>query len=118
MAQALTVLTAVARTTAFVSGDLPTYGARTLVVILDTTAIGSASITLSIKGKDPASGKYYLILAGAAAATNATRVYRVSELIAAVSNVSATDILPALIQISVAVADVNPWTATIGAVMA
>lgn len=116
-ADQLTVLTAVGRTTAFTSVDIPTAGARSLVVILNPTAIGSASITLSIKGKDPASGTYYLILAGAAVASNVARIYRVSERITASANVAANDILPAIIQISVAVADANPWDATIGVVL-
>jgi hypothetical protein len=116
-ADQLTVLTAVARTTLFASSDIPTNGAQTLVVILTTTVINTASITLTIKGKDPASGTYYTILAGAAVGTNTQRVYRVSPVITASANVAANDVLPALIQISVAVADATAATYTIGAIL-
>lgn len=116
-ADQLTVLAAVARTTLFTSADIPTAGARSLVVILRTTAISTAVLTLTISGKDPASGTYYPILVSAAVNSNATRVFRVSERITASANVAANDILPAIIQISIAVADATAWDATIGAVL-
>ena len=60
------------------------------------------SLTLTIKGICPISGKKYTILAGAAVSTVSTNVYTVFPGMTAASNVSANDFIPKTFEISVA----------------
>lgn len=67
-----------------------------LHVILDVTAktLAPTSLTLSIKGIDPASGKSYNILSGAAVTGISTNVYTVFPGADAAANQVANDTLP------------------------
>jgi len=104
------------RTTAQTSPDLSTLGFRHLTVTLDVTDVSAGpTLTLSIKGKDVASGKYRLLLAGAAVTTAVTNVYRVTQnVVAAAANASAIDILPEFIQLSVAVGGAQAAVYSVG----
>ena len=115
MAISQTVLPSAARTTTQTSPDIDTRGARSLIVTVDITAIGTGSITLSINAKDVASGKYVLLLASVALVANATTRYKVTpNEIAAAANVSAVDVLPQFIQIVVTANNANPVTYSVG----
>lgn len=115
--QAVSLVTQTAATTTFTSADIDNPDGKYIHVILDTTAVGSGSLTISIKGKDPASGKYYTLLAGAAVTTNTTNVYKVGPGLPVTSNVSANDILPRTLQILATANNSNPATYTIGYVI-
>jgi hypothetical protein len=110
-----TLITAVAATTTQTSTDQTNPGGRGVKVVLDMTAIGTGSVTLSIRGKDPASGKYYTILASAAVVGNGTTVYTVYPGAPAAANVSANDALPRTWQVQVVANNANPATYTVGA---
>lgn len=105
MASSSIWLPSASRTVLQTSADIPTLGFRNLTVTLDVTDVSaSPTLTLSIKGKDVASGKYRLLLAGAAVTTAVTNVYRVTQGIGTVAaNVLAYDVLPEFIQLSIAV---------------
>lgn len=109
-----TALASAARTTTQTLADLPTYGAQYLNVVLDMTTAGTGSVTLTINGKDPASGKYYLILAGAAVTTNTTNRYKVGPNVTASANAIAQDYLPATIQLVVTANNANTATYSLG----
>lgn len=95
--------------------DIQNVGSRGIVVVVDVTAIGTGNITLTINGKDPQSGKYYLLLAGAAIAGNTTTRYTVYPTgIAAVANVTAVDVIPEVVQLVVTANNANPVTYTVG----
>jgi hypothetical protein len=95
--------------------DIQNVMCRGIVVVLDTTVIGTGSITVTINGKDPASGKYYLLLSGAAVITNTTNRYTVYPTgIAAVANVTAVDVIPEVVQIVVTANNANAATYTVG----
>lgn len=66
-------------------------------IILDVTAKTSTptSITLTLSGVDPASGKKYTIIAGAAVTGVSTNVYRVSMAATPTTNVTVNDEIPA-----------------------
>jgi hypothetical protein len=102
-------------TTTQTGPDLVNKRCRGVRVVLDTTAIGTGSITLSIEGKDRASGKYYTLLSGAAVVTNVTNKYTVAPDIPAVANVSARDVLPELWRWKVTAGNSNPATYSGGA---
>lgn len=103
------------RTTTQTSPDISTAGFKNLTVTLDMTVVGTGSVTLTINGKDQASGKYRLLLAGAAVVTNVTNVYKVTQnIVAAVANVSAIDVLPELIQLVATANNANAATYSVG----
>lgn len=116
MAISGTWLPSASRTTLQTSADIPTLGFRNLVVTFDVTDVSaSPNLTLTIKGKDPASGKYRTLLAGAAVTTAVTNVYKVTQGIGTVAaNVLAYDILPEFIQLSIAVANANAGIYSVG----
>lgn len=102
------VLQAAARTTLYSSGRLKNSGSQNLIVFLETTAVGSATLTLTIKGVNPGTGTTYTILAGAAVNTNTLSVYRVSPHLTAATNLIAKDIVPTDFQIDIAVGGSQP----------
>lgn len=97
----VTLLASGTRSTIQTSADITTYNAQGIHVTLDMTVVGTGSVTVTINGKDPASGKYYLLLSGAAVITNVTNVYKVYPGLPATANVSANDHIPRTIQIVV-----------------
>lgn len=109
------LINAVGATTTQTSADQTNNSARGIKLILQTTVIGTGSITLSLLGKDQATGQYYLLLAGAAVITNATNVYTVYPGAAVVANVSANDALPATFHVVVTANNANAATYRVGA---
>ncbi|HYD33802.1 MAG TPA: hypothetical protein VEA39_04465 [Methylophilaceae bacterium] len=64
-------------------------------VIVDVTAVpGTDTVTPSIQGRDPVSGKYYDLLVGSAISAVGTVVLKVGQGIAAAANLAAADIVP------------------------
>lgn len=95
--------------------DQRNQGHRGVKVVLDTTVIGTGSITLTILGKDRVSGKTWTLLAGAAVTSNTTNVYTVYPGLTAAGNVTATDVLPDTWLITVTANNANAATYTVGA---
>jgi hypothetical protein len=111
----ITLLASAARTTTQTSADIVNYnGNSALIVVLDMTTVGTASVTVSIDGKDTVSGKYYNILTGAAIITNSTNRYKVGPNIAAVANSIAQDYLPRIFRIVVTANNANSGTYSVG----
>jgi len=109
-----TALASGARTTTQTLPDISTGGCQFLNVVLDMTTAGTGSVTLTINGKDPASGKYYLILSGAAVTTNSTNRYKVGPTVTASANVTAQDYLPENIQLVATANNANSATYSLG----
>lgn len=109
------LLVAAARTTTFTSSDLVNRNGRGLRVVLDMTTVGTASVTVTINGKDPVSGKYYLLLSGAAVITNSTNVYQLFPGAPVTTNVSANTQLPQTYQVVVTANNANAATYTVSA---
>lgn len=108
------ILPSAARTTLQATGDMDTGGSQFLNVVVDITAYTSGNITVTIQGKDTASGKYYTLLTSAALGAAATTRLKVGPTITAAANTIAQDYLPAFVRISVAVADATSITYSIG----
>lgn len=113
--QDVTLLTASAATTTQQSSDQVNVNARGVKVVLDVTAAGTGSVSLTIQGKDPASGKYYTLLAGAAVTTVSTNVYTVFPGATSAANVAANDLLPHTWRVQVTANNANPTSYTVGA---
>ena len=108
-------ITASGVTTTQTGADQTNYNGRGAVVVLDMTTVGTGSVTLSVQGKDVASGKYYTIITGAAVVTNSTNVYRIYPGLTAVANTTVSDILPRTWRVVVTANNANATTYTVGA---
>jgi hypothetical protein len=98
--------------------DQANVNGRGVKVVVDITALGGTgpTLTVTIQGKDAASGKYYTILASAALAAVATTVLTVYPGLVAAANLTANDVLPATWRVITAIAGTTPAvTCTIGA---
>lgn len=111
-----TLLASAARTTAQTTADqhVPDNG---VIVIVDVTVKSAAgSLTVSIQGKDPASGSYYDILLGTAIAATGTYTYYVGT--GAGTNAALTKTvavgLPSPWRVKVAVGNADSWTYSVG----
>lgn len=111
---ALLTLTAAGAGT-FVSADLanPEFHAASFVVRLST--VTSASVVVTINGKDAVSGQYYAILTSAAITTAGVTNLQIGPGLLSTSN-SSNSVLPATYQISVAITGASAAvTGTVGA---
>ena len=89
-----TLISDVLGTTNKQSADQVNYGARGIKVVVDITAFAGTSITVTIEGKDPVSGKYFTLLASAALVATGTTILTVYPGLTAAANVTASDVLP------------------------
>lgn len=98
--------------------DMDNASCRSAVVVIDITAIdgsGSPSMTFTVEGKDPISGKYYTILASAAKTSTGTTVLRIDPNIAASANLIAQDVMPKVWRVKMVKANtLTNGTATVG----
>ena len=112
-------LPSAARTANTNSTPLNSLGKPGCHVVLDVTAVTlTPSITLSVEAWDKASGKWYNLLTGAAVTTVSTTVYRIDSTLDAVANSVAKDIVPPVIRVSVAHADTDSITYSVGVAFA
>lgn len=104
------------RTATQTSDDFSNHSARGVRVTLDITlnAGTAAAIIVTIRAKDPASGKYATLLASASKTAAGTTVLVVYPTITAAANTIAQDVLPQTWDITVTHADANPITYTVG----
>lgn len=111
------LITATGATTTQTGTDQTNYNGRGLIVVLDMTVnAGSAgSVTLTIQGKDAASGKYYTLLVGAAVVSVSTNVYYVYPGGPVTTNVAANAPLPRTWRVLATANNANATSYTIGA---
>lgn len=109
-----TLLASASRTTTQTSADLVNYDGVALMVTLDMTVVGTGSVTLTINYKDPASGKYILLLSGVAVITNITTLYRIDPMIAAVATSIAQSRLGRVFQIVATANNANAAQYSVG----
>lgn len=109
-----TVLASASRTTTQTQADQTNYNNRGIAVVLSVTSAGTGSVTLTIQGKDVASGAYYTLLAGAAVTSNSTNRYTVFPGATVTANVSANDQLPRTFRVLVTANNANAVTYSVG----
>jgi hypothetical protein len=111
-------LTLVAATAGVNSPDYYNNTHRGIKIVVNITAISGTTptLTVTLQGKDPASGAYYTILASAALSATGTTVLTVYPALPATANQSANDVLPPTFRIITAIGGTAPAvTATVGA---
>jgi hypothetical protein len=113
------VITGAGATTSANGPDYANGAFRGIKVVVDLTVNGGGlgSITVTIEGKDAASGKYYTLLASAALTAVATTVLTVFPGAPATANVSANDQLPKTFRVKVTANNANPTSYTVGATL-
>lgn len=110
-----TALASAARTATVSSADLTNLGGRGVHVVLDATVDpGTASVVLTIEGKDPVSGKYYTLLTSAAVTSVSTNIYKVYPGLTAATNLTVSDIVPKTFRVTVTHADAQSLTYSVG----
>lgn len=112
------LITHVAAAVGVNGADQTNENASGLTLIIDITAITGTgpTLTVTIEGKDPVSGKYYTLLASAALAAVATTVLRVFPGSTVTANVAANAMLPKTWRVKSAIAGTTPAvTATVSA---
>lgn len=115
MAQHVTVFESKARTATENSRDFRNPDGIGAIVTIDCTAITSSpSVVFTLQGKDPASGKYYTILASAAIVGTGTTTMRVHPDLTAAANTVAKDMMPAVWRIIATAADSDSITYSVG----
>ncbi len=111
---AVTLFPSAAQSATQTSADQLNVNGHALDVILDVTAIGTATLTLTINAKDPASGKYYNLLTGAVVTTLSTNIYKVGPALTAAANLVANAWVPRIFQIVVTQGGVGNATYSVG----
>jgi hypothetical protein len=101
------------------SGDLVNLNSRGAVFYINITAItgtGTPTLTVTIQGKDAASGTYYTILASTGLTATGFTVLRVYPGLTAGANLVVSDILPSVYRISYTITGTTPaFTGSINA---
>ena len=113
----ITIINASNVTTTQTSSQI-NYNHRGCIVVLQTTNIGTGSITLSINGMEPLSNYVWTILSGTAVTTNTTVLYKVHPNLPASANSVAQDILPRSWQVVVTANNANIATYAVYGIMA
>lgn len=112
------LLTLAAQTTSVNGADQTNINGRGVQVGVNITALtGTApTLTITIQGKDAASGVYYNLLQSAAITATGFTLLTLYPGAAATANVSAPQVLPATWRVIAAIAGTTPAvTATVGA---
>lgn len=112
-----TFLVSAARTTTQTGADQVNRGHRGIQFVVDTTAFGTGSVTVTLQGKDETSGKYYTLLASAAIVSVVTTAYTVFPGAPATANVSANAQLPATWRLLATANNANTQTYSVGYVL-
>lgn len=111
----VTALASSARVAGINSADMTLYNGRGITVVIDLTAfVTAASLTVTIQGKDPLSGKYYTLLVSTVIASVITTVMQVGPGLTASANLIANALVPRTYRISVAQGNGNSTTYSVG----
>ncbi len=85
------------------SADQVNCTGRGVIVVVDLTTMTTASVTVTVQGKDPTSGKYFTLLASAGLASTGTTALVVYPGAPVTTNLSANSPLPRNWRVSVGI---------------
>jgi hypothetical protein len=95
------------------SADLKNVAGHSAKCTVTITAVTAGSVTVTIYGKDGASGQYFSLLASSAIASPGQSILTVGPGLPVTSNVSANDVLPPTWRVGAAVVT-GPASGTVG----
>lgn len=114
----LVILSSAVRAATVNGVDRKNYGARGIILIFDQTVVpGVQTVTPKIQGKDPASGKYYDILVGAAQVGIITVQMKIYPGLVAAANVAANDVLPKTWRVVLTHSGAGNFTYSVGGIL-
>lgn len=105
-----TILASASRTTTQGPTNFTTYNARALYLFLNTTVIGTGSITVKVDFVDSISGAVVNLITGGAVTTNTQNVYKIGIGLTAAANAVVVDYLPRTIAVTVTANNANAAT--------
>lgn len=111
----LGILPGVGATASQNSPDLQNPYGRGVKVYINMVSAGTGSVTFTIAAKDPGSGQYVPLLSSAAIVASGLTTLTVYPGIAAVANVSASDVLPRTWRVQAVANNANPTSYFVGA---
>jgi hypothetical protein len=118
MAKHVTVYASAARTATPTAVTVPVGRYRALHLVIDSTAVtATPSIVCTVDAQDPVSGKFYNLLTSAAIATVSTVVLKIGRGLTAAANLTANDVLPSTIRITMTHGDADSITYTVAAAL-
>jgi hypothetical protein len=121
MAKHVTVYPSAARTATPTAVTVPVGRYRALHLVIDVTAVtATPSVVCTIDAYDPVSGKYYNLLTSAALTDSGapyTRVLKIGRALTAAANLTANDVLPSTIRITMTHGDADSITYTVAATL-
>lgn len=113
-----TLLASAVRAATNSSNEVLNEAANSIHVVIDVTAVpGVDTVTFSIEGKDPASGRWYTLLTSAAVvATTAAAplVLRVGPGLTAAANLVANDVVPRVFRVTATHSAATNFTYSVG----
>jgi hypothetical protein len=113
---ALTLLASAVRSASSNTADQKNRNCRGLQLIIDVTAVPTVdTVTFTIKGKDPVSGKYYTLLASSAIVAVSTVTLRVYPGLTAAANLVVSDVLPLDWRVEITHSAATNFTYSVGA---
>lgn len=114
-----TVYASAARTATPTAVTLQSGRYNYLHLVIDVTAIAATpSVVCTVDGQDPVSGKYYNLLTSAALTESGapyTRVLKIGPGLPVTANLSANDVLPDTIRVTMTHGDADSITYTVAA---
>lgn len=121
MAKHVSVYASAARTATPTAVTVPAGRYNWLHLVIDVTAVTSTpSVVCTIDALDTISGKYYNLLTSAALTESGapyTRVLKVGPGLPVTANLSANDVLPSTIRVTMTHADSDSITYSVGATL-
>jgi len=116
--QDLIILASAARTTSANGADRTNQTCRGFKLVIDMTAVpGVDTVTFTVQGKDPASGKYYTLLASGAIVAASTVVLSLYPALTAAANAVANDILPRTFRVITTHSAASSFTYSVGMIL-
>jgi hypothetical protein len=107
-----------ARTATVSSDDLANPGAHSAYVVIDCTAVvSSPSVVFTVEGKDPASGKYFVIATSAAIVGTGTTVIRINDALTASGTTIYKDAAPPTFKVKATHGNANSITYSVGVML-
>lgn len=121
MAKHVSVYASAARTATPTAVTVPTGRYKSLHLVIDVTAVtATPSVVCTVDALDTVSGKYYNLLTSAALTESGspyTRVLKVGPGLPVTANVSANDVLPSTIRVTMTHADSDSITYSVAATL-